>query len=291
MAAHCHFTTGNYFMSVHCPNGHENAAASAFCSTCGTPIAASGTASESAAPARLAADSPSAGTPTNTASPYGTGTPPPPSSAPTGTQPAWLTAGTGRSDASASSRGQSRNKRLTILIGAGAIVALAAIIATVILVGGGESGATANGKSLRGIAMLFDKDGNVEGSWNDCKGTGGYDDFNAGMRLSIKGKDDEIVGTGNVVNITEDNLDNVVRAEFDGDSPIGLDSKDPEKAKSELRDFLKSAEGTACVLYFEADIENSDYYSVELANRGDLSFSRDELKKQGYVISTSLGDL
>lgn len=159
-------------------------------------------------------------------------------------------------------------------------------------VAGGDGGAAkANGKTLRGIALLFDTDGSVEGSWDSCEGTGGYDDFGAGMRLSVKGKSGEIVGSGSVVNITDENIADVAQAELEGDSPIGLDSTTVESAETELRELLENGEDILCALYFEADIESSEYYSVELTDRGDLSYSRTELADQGYVVGFSLGDL
>ena len=59
----------------------------------------------------------------------------------------------------------------------------------------------------------------------------------------------------------------------------------------EVRDFLEGAEGNLCALYFEADIDSADYYSVELGSRGDLSYSREDLAEAGYVVGITLGDL
>lgn len=130
----------------------------------------------------------------------------------------------------------------------------------------------------------------MEGDWDTCEGTGGYGDFSAGMQLSIKGKDDEIVGTGSVVNITSENIIDVAKAELDGENPIGVEANTVDEAADEVRDFLVTGEGMLCALYFEAEIETSDY-SIELGDRGDLSYARSELDKTGWVVSSSLGDL
>ncbi|MBB6629866.1 hypothetical protein H5V45_21290 [Nocardioides sp. KIGAM211] len=177
------------------------------------------------------------------------------------------------------------------MIGLAVVVLVAGIgIAATLLLGANSGDEKASGDTLRGTAILFDPDGSVEGSWDDCKGTGGYSDFGEGMRLSVKGKSDEIVGTGNVVNVTEANLEDVVRADW-GSNAIGLTEKeDLAAAVDELRDFLESGEGLLCLLYFEADIEPSTYYSVELADRGDLSYSQDELRKKEFAVGFSLGD-
>lgn len=157
--------------------------------------------------------------------------------------------------------------------------------------GDGSTSAAKSGKTLRGIAVLFDTDGSVEGSWNDCEGTGGYDDFTSGMSLKITGANDEIVGSGNVVNVTEDNIDDVAQAEIDGDNALGMDATTHDEAVEELRGMLETGEGVSCILYFEAAIESSDFYSVELGSRGALNFSKADLEERGYVVGYSLGDL
>jgi hypothetical protein len=62
-------------------------------------------------------------------------------------------------------------------------------------------------------------------------------------------------------------------------------------AREELLDFLESTEGTGCLLYFEAEIEPSDFYSVEVSSRGELSYSQKDLQEAGYVVGFSLGGL
>jgi len=263
-------------MSVQCANGHGNTAGGAFCSTCGTPITA-GPAPEGQRTGAVPAATPSTPHPVPPAAPPYAAAP----GAPTGPLPR-----------AAHADSPARSKRKLFVVAA-TVVLLAAVAtgAGFALTGSSGDSATGNGKTIRGIAMLVDTDGSIEGSWDSCEGTGGYDDFEAGMRLSVKGKSDEIVGSGNVVNITDDNIDDVVQAEFDGDDPIGLDADTPEEAEDELRDLLENGGGMLCMLYFEAAIEPSEYYSVELASRGDLSFSRKELDEQGFVVGISLGDI
>lgn len=283
-------------MNVQCSQSHDNIAGSAFCSTCGQPLTAAQalTGVPSGVAPQAHAETPQVDAPQP---PVPTTDPHDAADAPAGPPP-------GVPYADAAARGSHLGRppvspparSNNLLIGgvtAAAVLALIGAGVVFALVGDDDGGsATTNGKTLRGISMLFDEDGGIEGSWDDCNGGGGYDDFSAGMRLSVKGTSDEIVGTGDVVNVTEANLEDVVRAELDGgdESPIGLDSTTQEAGVEELREFLETTEGTFCMLYFEADIESSDYYSVELASRGDLSFSRTELAKQGYVVGVSLGN-
>ena len=257
-------------MPIQCSNRHENADGAAFCSTCGVPLSgpAGAPASGPSMPPATSAMAPAPRLEPGYYAPgYGPGFPPAP-------------------DPAAAAR--KRNLLIGSAVGVAAVLILGGILAT--QAGGDEGKAAKDGSTLRGIAVLFDSDGSVEGRWDACEGTGGYSDFGAGMRLSVKGKSDEIVGTGNVVNVTDSNLEDVVQAELDGDSPIGLDATTLEDGKDELRGWLEDSEEYMCAVYFEADIDPSDYYSVELGDRGDLSYSRDELADQGWVVGITLGD-
>jgi hypothetical protein len=187
-----------------------------------------------------------------------------------------------------------RRRKAPWIIGGALVAALIAAAAVGVVIATGDDGksdAATSGDTMRGIAILFDTSGDVTGDWDDCEGTGGYSDFDAGMALTIKDKSGDLVGTGNVVNASDENLDDIVQADWDGDDPIGLDEQeDLSAAESELRGFLSEMEGIGCLLYFEASIEDSDFYSVEMGSRGELSYSRDDLEKQGFVVSLSLGN-
>jgi hypothetical protein len=106
----------------------------------------------------------------------------------------------------------------------------------------------------------------------------------------VKGKTGEIVGTGNVTNIDQSMLGRIVDMDQVGGS-LGLEETNDAAARDELRDFMESMEGLGCLLYFEADIERSDYYSIELAGRGELNYSKKDLAERGYVVGFTLGDL
>jgi len=190
------------------------------------------------------------------------------------------------SDVEAQSR---RGPRLPVLLLGG--LALLGLIATIFyfVAAGRET-------QLRGVAVLFDsgEDPAITGSWDECEGTGGYSDFGAGMNISLTDREGDIVGTGSVENITEARLTEIVEmdriATDAGNVLIGIDATDRTAAEDELRSLLKLTEGTTCMLYFSAEVEESDYYSVELASRGALDYSMQEMTESAWILSISLGD-
>jgi hypothetical protein len=144
---------------------------------------------------------------------------------------------------------------------------------------------------LRGIAVLYDQGGDITGTWDDCQGTGGYSDWGAGMNLSIRGRNDEIVGSGSVLPVTDDLLPTLVEMDRQTSPFIGLNAADPDAAKTELRNLLESTEANSCWLYFSAELEDSDFYSIEIGKRGGLDYSRADLEERHYIVSLNLGDL
>lgn len=275
-------------MTNQCANGHDNTPSSAFCSTCGTRIVQSD--QSDAAQTR----------PTHPQ-------PPQPEAAPTATpvpgvgEPAQGGQGQGPAtkfgpNAPRGGRGAempASKRNLFVGIGVGVLLVALVLGGVLFSVLGDDPTTTAkdNGRTVRGIVALYDTEGSLEGSWDDCEGTGGYSDIGAGMSLKVKGANDEIVGSGSVVNISEENIEDVAQAELDGDHAMGLEATTPEANTEELRDLLELGESISCILYFEASIEPSDYYSIELSERGALNYSKEELAEKGYVVGFSIGDL
>jgi hypothetical protein len=162
------------------------------------------------------------------------------------------------------------------------VLVLAAVFGVVALTGDSEGGKAADDRTLlRGALLLADTSGDsVEGSWDDCKGTGGYGDIGAGMALTVKDGDGNIVGSGSVESMTEET------AAALAESPVGGDA-DVDEAVS----MLQTLEGSACELYFSARVDDAEYYSIALADRGaPLTYSREDLAKNDYWVFLTLGD-
>ena len=172
---------------------------------------------------------------------------------------------------------------------------LIACAAALVLVVGGVviAGQISNsGKvTIRGIALLMSKDvGDVSGSWDDCAGTGGYDDFSEGQNVKIQDEKSEIIGAGSAQNLSDGLLSTLVEMNDDSGwyGDIESDSS-PEKVIKET--FVTGANaGMTCGLYFEIKANKSDFYEVEMGDRGELSYSHKELEEDGFVITLTLGD-
>jgi hypothetical protein len=91
-----------------------------------------------------------------------------------------------------------------------------------------------------------------------CQGTNGYDDVGTGTAVVVRDADGTIVGTGRLV--TED---------------APRTSPTPHN----------------CEWTFEvADLPDSTFYSVEVGDRGELTYSQAELEAMDWVVSATLGD-
>lgn len=149
--------------------------------------------------------------------------------------------------------------------------------------------------AIRGVAMLWELDGGgITGDWDSCEGDGGYDDFAPGMSLSLRDGEGNIIGAGDVSNVSADLLPDIValdRLMQDGGySFIGLDEQDDDAAADELRETLRSGEGYSCMLYFEGQVSDAEFYTVELSDRGELSYSAEEMRERNFIVSLTLGD-
>lgn len=125
----------------------------------------------------------------------------------------------------------------------------------------------------------------VEGSWDSCKGTGGYSDVVAGASATIRDGEGNIVGQLTVRNFTTSTLDAMLTA----DQEYGFAGwgDDAEEAKSLIESTAQL--GLSCLLYVEGDVKDSDFYSFTFARRGELSYSREQLAEDDWWVGLSLG--
>ena len=112
----------------------------------------------------------------------------------------------------------------------------------------------------------------IDGNWTSCSGTGGYDDFRAGMDVTVRDGSGKIIGTGSARNMDP------------GDEP----EANPITPLEFAAVAAKRADG--CTLKFEVPlVEAADFYAVEAGSRGDLTYSHAELEATDWWIQLTLG--
>lgn len=167
------------------------------------------------------------------------------------------------------------------------IAAPAAVIVIVAVVLGVTLPAALHPKhQVQGVVELIDSDGGIEGSWDACAGTGGYSDITAGAAATMRDSRGHIIGSIRVTNLNGTTLENMVEA----DKKYGLAGWGGNASKVKTLLTQSADLGSACVLYFNGDVEDSDFYSFTFADRGALTYSKNDLAKDGWWLSLKLGD-
>jgi hypothetical protein len=88
---------------------------------------------------------------------------------------------------------------------------------------------------------------------SSCRTDGGYDDVGVGTDVVVKDGAGEIIGVGS---LEEGQADSAYDCRFD----------------------------------FSLEVKDSEFYSFEVGDRGELRYSRADLDSKGWVVGFSLGD-
>lgn len=105
---------------------------------------------------------------------------------------------------------------------------------------------------VKGSVTLIDSD--ISGSDDNCYGAGGYEDIQAGMSVTIRDGQSNILATGHTEN------------------------------------GIQESSSVTCVFKFQVvNVPKSDFYSVEVGHRGQLNYSYEEIKKKNWEVSLSIG--
>lgn len=236
-----------------CVHGHANSNEALFCSTCGTALA-------------------------------------PPSSVPTAPA-ASVPPATDEEPAIEAARPEGANKLKNWRVGAivGAVGAL--LIGVLAVTAGGTDKIT-----VRGSYMLFDIDG-VTGDIENCEGDGGYSDFSGGQSIKVTDGSGDVIGAGTTRNLSTEEDRELFVAVFDkgtgDDGDESSESPDDDASDADSVDaVLEALEGSVCPLVFDVQVERSEFYEFQIGggNRGNLSYSHDELAERDFVVNATLGD-
>jgi hypothetical protein len=111
--------------------------------------------------------------------------------------------------------------------------------------------ACGGGHDLTGKLALTDPSAKW-GVGNACEGTGGYADIKVGAEVTIKDEAGKILATSTL-------------------------------SKSE------AATTQECDFTFTANVEDAKFYQVEVSHRGAVTYSRDDVARQGWRIGMEIG--
>lgn len=151
------------------------------------------------------------------------------------------------------------------------------VLIPVILRGASHSNVLASRHSSYVIFELWAND-SMEGSWDSCHGTGGYSDIHAGMGSRLEDQNGNVVGSLNFRNL-------------DATTFNRLQAQNNEFGSLTISDLQEAAQrGILCVLVASAEVEDAEYYSLEVTHRGAITFSRDELRENSWFFRGWVGD-
>lgn len=173
----------------------------------------------------------------------------------------------------------SRKSRKPWLIVA-ALVVLVGVL--VIAFGGGDDGET-----IKGTFLLADTSGSITGDPENCEGDGGYSDISGGQSVKVTDGSGDTIGAGTLENI--DSADKRERILEWWHENGFADEDDTDK---ELRDLLDT-KGITCFMIFEVDVPKTDFYEIQIGggDRGNLSYSREELEERDWFVDITIGDV
>jgi predicted small secreted protein len=138
--------------------------------------------------------------------------------------------------------------------GAGSPPSTHTITGTVSLQGSALAGTEAEDKTTPNENFTTDKDLGLSG--NGCLGTGGYDDLQAGLQVTVSNESGTTIGTGTL------DSGEVVRGQF----------------------------WNTCVFPFTvANVPTAKFYRIEAGHRGQVSYSYDQMQASHWSVKLSLG--
>jgi hypothetical protein len=129
----------------------------------------------------------------------------------------------------------------------------------------------------------------VIGNWDSCSGTGGYDDFGAGMDVTIRDQDGKIVANANTQSLDRDIMSDLyTNVASEMDRVFG--SSTMSEGIALLVDGATNSFFTFCTVYYEAEVPLREFYEIEVGSRGSLAYSKSELEEFSFVVYSSLGN-
>ena len=178
-------------------------------------------------------------------------------------------AGVSEDEASPSPMKRRPSRRMLLVLAA---VVLLVAVGVAALAGGADK------REIEGMFTLFDP-AEIDGDPLDCSGDGGYSDISAGNPVTVRDDDGKIVGGGSTRHAT-DQTELVERMVLHG----GADNE------AQAKEYVETLDGSICALLFEVEVDDADFYEVEVGRRGKLAYRRAELEDRDWRVTFTLGD-
>lgn len=158
------------------------------------------------------------------------------------------------------------------------VVGVMGLVGLALIRGSGDS------FGAKGILALLDSDvrgPSIEGDFDACKGSGGYQDVSSGLGVTVRNDDGKIVGSGTFRNVkSEDELMEYL---------VGAGQVKAGKDAEWMLDFIKDV-GVMCVLVTNFEMTKANFYEFGIGRRGTISMSHDDFVADDYYFSFTLGD-
>ncbi|WP_155855285.1 hypothetical protein [Actinotalea ferrariae] len=134
-------------------------------------------------------------------------------------------------------------------------------------------------------------------------GAGGYEDIATGTQVSVYGGAGDLLALGNLA-AGQLEMGQPQQVDDWSNAPEAPPVPDVEAPQSEWDAFNKATDEYLdatmnlpqktvywgwCTFPFTVDVPDSDFYSIEVAHRGKVNFSRQDLEAEGWVVALSVG--
>ncbi|MBI5089883.1 MAG: hypothetical protein HZB15_13755 [Actinobacteria bacterium] len=111
---------------------------------------------------------------------------------------------------------------------------------------------------------------NIDGGWDDCRGTEEYDDVGPGMAVTILDPAGDTIGAGRTRSLRG--------GDQDGRGVIAQAARAAEVA-----------DGTSCTVSFSVGVNDAETFRIQVGSRGDRRASRSELARTQWFVEFEVG--
>jgi len=139
------------------------------------------------------------------------------------------------------------------------------------------------GKKISGTFTLMEIISEPAGG--TCSGTGGYDDIDGGLQVIVKNEDGKTLAKGE---LSDGRQVDLIEATMGGRPSDDEEERELEEAIQDVD--LSDLDISYCQFDFEVpDVPASDFYSVSVGRRGELTYTKAEMDEADWFVAFTLG--